>query len=116
MTDIKKERTIWLDSMRMIAACVVVLMHTLTGSVDIMNTAEYQEGRLMLIIMDLVTWCVPVFLMISGYLFLNPDKKITFRQMLGKYCLRIILALLVFGIPFSFVELLLIERMINIKL
>ena len=107
-------RELWLDVLRAAAACAVVLMHTVTGSVDIMNTGQYSQGRLLLIIMDLVTWCVPVFLMISGYLFLNPKKEISFQKMLRKYCLRIVLALLVFGIPFSCLELILAERRLRI--
>lgn len=107
-------RELWLDVLRVAAAGAVVLMHTVTGSVDIMNTGQYPQGQLLLIIMDLVTWCVPVFLMISGYLFLNPEKEIPFGKMLRKYCLRIVLALLVFGIPFSCLELVLAERSFRI--
>ena len=107
-------RELWLDVLRVAAACAVVLMHTVTGSVDIMNTGQYSQGRLLLIVMDLVTWCVPVFLMISGYLFLNPRKEISFQKMLRKYCLRIVLALLIFGIPFSCLELILAERRLRI--
>ena len=107
-------RELWLDILRVAAACAVVLMHTVTGSVDIMNTEKYSQGRLLLILMDFVTWCVPVFLMISGYLFLNPKKEISFENMLRKYCLRIVLALLVFGIPFSCLEQILAEKRFRI--
>lgn len=105
-----KRRELWLDVLRVVAACAVVMMHTLTGAVDIFSASNHAYGKLMLIIMDLVTWCVPVFLMISGYLFLKPGKEISFQTMIGKYCLRIVLALLVFGIPFSCLELILAEK------
>lgn len=104
------DRQLWLDVLRTAAACAVVMMHTLTGAVDILNTAAYPQGKQMLIVMDLVTWCVPVFLMISGYLFLNPQKQIPFGKMVRRYCLRIVLALLIFGIPFSCLELIAAER------
>lgn len=109
-----KRRELWLDVLRVLAACAVVMMHTLTGAVDIYHVADYTNGKLMLIIMDLVTWCVPVFLMISGYLFLKPKKKIGLKTMVSKYCLRVVLALLVFGIPFSCLELILAERTVRI--
>ncbi len=102
-------RLLWLDILRALAACAVVMMHTLTGAVDIMNTEAYEDGQMMLVAMDFVTWCVPVFLMISGYLFLNPEKEIGFGKMVRKYCVRIVLALLLFGIPFSCLELVLAE-------
>lgn len=107
-------RQLWLDALRAAAACAVVMMHTLTGAVDIMNTEAYPQGRQMLILMDLVTWCVPVFLILSGYLFLNPQKQISFGRMLSRYCLRIVLALLIFGIPFSCLELIMTEKRFRI--
>ncbi len=110
----QKERKFWLDVLRALAACAVVMMHTLTGAVDIMNTVAYEDGRWMLLVMDLVTWCVPVFLMISGFLFLDPAKDIGFGKMIRKYCVRIALALILFGIPFSCMELILIERSFRI--
>ena len=109
-----KSRKCWLDGLRAAAACAVVLMHTLTGVVDIMNTGQYRDGEQMLVVMDLVTWCVPVFLMISGYLFLDPERQISLGRMLKKYCLRIGLALLVFGIPFSVLELVLKEQTVRL--
>lgn len=109
-----KKRIVWLDMLRVMAACAVVLMHALTGGVDIMNSSAYGDGKLMLAVMDLVTWCVPVFLIISGYLFLDPARRIPVSVMIRKYCLRIVLALLVFGIPFSCLELVLQERTLRI--
>lgn len=114
MKEESSRRELWLDILRVVSACAVVLMHTVTGSVNIMNTGQYSQGHIFLILMDLVTWCVPVFLMISGYLFLDPHKEISFAKMLKKYCLRIVLALLVFGIPFSCLELILAERRFRI--
>ncbi len=110
----QKGRLFWLDVLRVLAACAVVMMHTLTGAVDIMNTAAYENGQLMLLIMDMVTWCVPVFLMISGYLFLHPEKEISFGKMVRKYCVRVVLALLIFGVLFACMELVLTERSFRI--
>jgi surface polysaccharide O-acyltransferase-like enzyme len=42
--------------------------------------------------------------MITGVLFLNPEKNITLEKMVKKYFLRIILAIIIFGIPYSFME------------
>lgn len=104
-------RYCFLDILRVAATCAVVLMHTLTGAVDAVDISLYPAERLVyLVVMDLITWCVPVFVLISGYLFLNPDKPITFLQMLKKYCRRILLALFLFGIPYAMLELLLVEK------
>lgn len=50
---------------------------------------------------QMMYWAVPVFFMITGMLFLSPDKKITLKQCIEKYSYRILLALFVFGMPFA---------------
>lgn len=100
-------RETFLDFLRIAAACAVVLLHTVTGITDITDMTLYpKQLRACWALRDLTTWCVPVFLMISGYLFLRPGKRIPMKVMLTKYCRRIALALLVFGIPYAGLELL----------
>ena len=41
---------------------------------------------------SMVRWSVPVFVMISGVLFLNPTKKITYQEILKKRVPRLLLA------------------------
>lgn len=94
-----------MDKLRVAATCAVVLMHTVTGVMDITDMGQYPlEYRVFLIAMDLICWSVPVFVMISGYLFLNPAREITFGKMLTKYCRRIVLALFLFGVPYACLE------------
>ena len=52
---------------------------------------------------------MPVFLVISGYLFLNPCREMGLGRMLTKYCRRIVLALILFGVPYGCLELLAAE-------
>lgn len=105
------ERRVFLDMLRIAATCAVVLLHTITG---VMDHAQLEfrsmEKTVFLVIMDWITWCVPVFVMISGYLFLNPNKKITRRDILWKYCRRIVYALFFFGIPYSLMELVAVRK------
>jgi surface polysaccharide O-acyltransferase-like enzyme len=99
-------RKIFLDRLRVAATLAVVLLHTVTGTIDTVKLWPcLPERRLYLVILDLVCWCVPVFILISGYLFLNPEREISFRQMVVKYCRRIVLALIVFGVPYACIEL-----------
>lgn len=99
-------REIYLDKLRVTATCAVVMLHTITGVADHVDMGLYTgENRLFLTIMDLVCWGVPVFLLISGYLFLNPDRSITIKEMVFKYIRRIVLALFLFGVPYACAEL-----------
>ena len=50
-------------------------------------------------------WAVPVFVMISGALFLNPEKKIPLKKLYSKYILRLVLVLLTFGFLYAMMEL-----------
>jgi surface polysaccharide O-acyltransferase-like enzyme len=42
--------------------------------------------------------------MITGVLFLNPEKNISLEKILKRYVLRIVLAIVVFGVPYCFME------------
>lgn len=106
-----RDRKAFLDLLRIIATCAVVMLHTITGIKDTTDMSPYPtQFKVFLIIMDLTTWCVPIFIMISGFLFLNPDKKLSYGQIICKYCRRILLALLIFGVPYSCLELIIAEH------
>lgn len=107
----------FLDVLRVLATCAVVLMHVLTGATDVTDASIVPEYRsLLLSVMDLVTWCVPMFLLISGYLFLNPERTLTYPVMIKKYCRRIALAILLFGVPYAASELVVTERTFRIRM
>ena len=63
----------------------------------------------------LMNWAVPVFLMITGALLLDPNRQITYSDCIRKYAKRILLALFVFGIPFSMLEILLNTKSITVR-
>ena len=107
----------FLDVLRVLATCAVVLMHVLTGATDVTDASIVPEYRsLLLSVMDLVTWCVPIFLLISGYLFQNPERTLTYPVMIKKYCRRIALAILLFGVPYAASELVVAERTFRVMM
>jgi len=61
-------------------------------------------------------WAVPVFVMVSGALFLNPEKEIVFKTLFGKYILRMVLVLLIFGTVFALMELVFNEHSFSPKM
>ena len=58
-----------------------------------MNVRSFEWQILNLYHGGLVRWAVPVFVMISGALFLNPDKNIPIKKIYTKYIFRIVTAL-----------------------
>lgn len=55
-----------------------------------------------------------MFLMISGALFLIPEKEITYKQLFTKYIRRLLLALFIFGFPMALIEVFFNERAISV--
>jgi len=52
-----------------------------------------------IVLRNLWHWCVPVLVMISGVLFLNPERNITIPKIFSKYIFKMVLALVLLGIP-----------------
>ena len=106
MGRVTQRRQAFLDVLRVLATMAVVLMHAVSG---VLNggydfTGWDRRVKAFHALVDVCAVSVPVFLMISGYLFLDPKREITWKDALFRYCRRILLALLVFGIPFSLLE------------
>lgn len=107
----------FLDGLRVCATLAVVLLHIVSGARDHLTLELYSfENRFSTLVLDFVSWGVPVFLMISGYLFLDPKREITYKNIVTKYCLRIVLALLLFGVPFAGMELVATRKCIRLSM
>lgn len=98
--------TAFLDVLRWSATAMVVLLHVVSGvTATLSATMTPNQRAVYYTVKALTTTGVPVFLMISGALLLNPGKEISVRKMLTHYLRRILLALLLFGTVFAIMEL-----------
>ena len=93
MSEMKKERILYLDLLKIISSFCVIMIHV---------TAEnwYQPNIDFYWIVNnsynaLIRWAVPVFVMVSGALIL--PKEIPFKPLYTKYILRILLLLFIWG-------------------
>jgi len=95
-----KEQIYYFDRLRIIAAFAVVVLHISAG--ELFN---YSIGALqwdLFNILDSATrFAVPVFVMISGALFLNPERRIEIKDIFSKYLLRIAVAFVLFSSFYS---------------
>lgn len=97
------ERISYINTLRLICALSVVLLHTSAGLLD--NTLVAEQNLFVFgFYKDITQFSVPVFVMISGCLFLNPNKVVSYKVLLKKYVRRIALALFVFGFPMCLIE------------
>ena len=101
------KRQLWITCLRITATAAVIWMH-LNGSVwehsDLYPTTDVQY-RFFATGHWLMVWAVPVFLMVTGALFLQKQKELSISVCLKKYCRRIVLALFIFGVPMAVLRL-----------
>ncbi len=92
---LSKQRVLYFDLLRIAAAFFVVVLHTATsqfGSVAYGST----EWNIFNLYDGMVRWTVPMFVMLSGALFLA--KPIPVEKLYGKYILRIVIAFVVWSV------------------
>ena len=82
----QNKRIISFDVMRVVAAYAVVFQH-IGGQnwTDVFPSAEWEIRN---IYVSFAQWSVPVFFMISGALFLSPDKVVHIKRLFGKNLLE----------------------------
>ncbi len=89
--------------LRIVATIAVVFLHTNSTLTDNKELFQLTDNQYLFFLCAyrMLYWAVPVFLMITGALLLRKDKAITWDVCIRKYCKRILLALFIFGVPFS---------------
>lgn len=85
----KSTRTLYLDVLRFFACFLIIMVHTSAWGIA---KAPAIDGTLIfsMILNGISLAGVPMFMMISGALFLNPEKEITLKQLFLKYILRLV--------------------------
>lgn len=86
------KRILAFDVMRVVAAFAVVWQHV--GGQGWPESFPSSEWEARNIIVSIAQWSVPVFFMISGALFLSPDKPLDIKRLYRKNIIRIVYAFL----------------------
>lgn len=91
--------------MRLTACFGIIILHSLFAS-TVYFSDEMSKGDVLYekIAEHMLMWCVPLFLMITGALLLEPVKEVGAKKLFGKYLKRIALALVSFFIIFKILE------------
>ncbi len=86
----------WMDMLRIAAILAVVVIHSVGSATKQSGTGWHSAwwwGANLL--NSACLWCVPVFVMVSGALLLNPDRRVPSSSFLKKRAIRI-------GVPLAF--------------
>lgn len=116
MEEIYKNKSVNLSYLRIISTIAVVVAHswsTLTNNPSMFSLTN-QEQVILELGWNLTKWEIPIFFMISGAIFLNSNKHFTLRESFTKYSKRMLLALIVFGVPYALMEIFFDTRIISI--
>lgn len=95
-----RPRDLTLDVLRIAAVVAVVVLHV--ANQHCREAFPKSLWVIRITIDALVRWCVPVFVMISGALFLSPSRHISLRHLYGKNLLRVVVAFFVWSYIYSF--------------
>lgn len=101
----KKERVFYLDLMRIIAIFNVIILHIAAyfWAEQPINSYNF---NIMTMYDSLVRFCVPLFVMISGILWLNPKKEVDIKNIYRKNILKIVIAFIFWSSIYSALEVL----------
>jgi len=93
-------RTDWLDFLRIIGSIVVVLLHA-SSHVFYVSDINSWVWAVHNLYRSALRWAAPIFIMISGALFLDPEREISIRALYRKYIFRIAVALIVWDVFYA---------------
>lgn len=88
-----RPRVLYLDYLRILSTLAVVLLHVAAVNFRQVDVTSY-AWQVFNVFDSAVRWAVPVFVMISGALFLNNDKPLPLRPLYTRTILRMVTAFL----------------------
>ena len=111
----EKKRIVWIDLLRVIGVVGVILIHVVSNTVNTFGNLSHDAHIFYVFIHYFSSFAVPLFVMISGMMFLG-KKDLTYQQMFKKYLLKIILIIVVIGTLMILMEEIFINKNISIDL
>jgi len=96
----KQERVIFADLLRITATFAVMLLHIAAGHWDTASVFS-TEWHVMNLYNSAVRFCVPIFIMVSGMFFLDPERNLSYRKIYLKYILRVAVAFLFWSAAYA---------------
>lgn len=114
MLSSKNNDRIWyFDFLRIVATVFVIVIHLSAQKFDRVAVGTY-EWMVFNVYDSLSRWAVPIFVMISGALFLNPARSFDMRIMMKKNLLRLATAFVFWSAVYAGVEYLQGQRLRNV--
>lgn len=110
-----KKRIVYFDVLKVITCFMVIMVHVISRNWYVLDLKSNEF--IFLTILDSICRCaVPIYLMISGAIFLNEDKDMKIKDIFKKYILNIFLIYLFWNMIYSVLSVLVYgNKLINVK-
>lgn len=101
---VSKDRVLYADLLRIVTIFAVIVFHISTNRWYAAYLESLSEWHVINFFVACLRWCVPVFFMLSGAIFLDPNYKITVKKLYTKTIPRILCALIFWSIAYRLVS------------
>ena len=104
--EMETKKNKYFEYIRAYSILAVITIHTMYSALlQFGERAAVSEKIFYRCVMNMMWWAVPCFLMMTGSLLLDSNRKVPLKKLYGKYILRMLLVLLTFGWGFAWLEL-----------
>lgn len=107
-TQIKPVRLLYLDQLRLLGTLAVILAHVAGQNLSTVEVGSY-PWKVFRMVDFSVLWSVPVFVMISGALFLDNEKPLSLKKLYGGNLRKLVTAFLFWAFVYAMEKLLMGE-------
>ena len=102
LVTVSKNRIIYLDILRILATFAVIIIHVCSQNWNKVAPSSY-EWNVFNFFSGISRWAVPIFVMISGTLFLDNRRNINIKKLYTKNILRIITAFIFWSLFYTII-------------
>lgn len=97
-------RKSYLDFLRILSMFMVVLIHVIGSTFFALEDVTSSLWCQFNLVESAIRWCVPVFVMISGALLLDPEKELTIHMIWSKYIRRVATAFVFWSAVYAAID------------
>ncbi len=101
---VSKDRILYADLLRIITIFAVIVFHICTNRWYSAYVDSQSEWHVINFFVACLRWCVPVFFMLSGAIFLDPNYKITVKKLYTRTIPRVLCALIFWSIAYRLIS------------
>ena len=106
-----KKRVLYFDILKAIAIFFVIFIHVISEYWDNLNVDSI--NFVILSLLDSISrFCVPIYFMVSGALFLNEEKTVTIKDVFKKYVPKVFILYVFWNLIYNFINIIMIKKSI----